>query len=90
MSGTGATTRGQRPPRRPSGILRPGRVAGLEPHGSGVRVEIVGAPDGGSSILAEVTAAAVAELDLRPGSPVWATVKASDVAVYPDGPEPVP
>jgi molybdate transport system ATP-binding protein len=79
--------------RRPEGSPRnvwPGRVAGLEPHGSGVRIEVVGAPGGESSILAEVTAAAVAELDLRPGSPVWATVKASDVAVYPDGPEPAP
>ncbi|WP_231930126.1 ABC transporter ATP-binding protein [Friedmanniella luteola] len=77
--------------RRPEGSPRnvwAGRVAGLEPHGSGVRVEVADAPDPGSSILAEVTAAAVAELDLRPGSPVWATVKAPDVAVYPDATEP--
>jgi len=80
--------------RRPQGSPRnvwPGRVTGLEPHGTGVRVEVGEALDGTAGILAEVTAAAVAELDLRPGSPVWATVKASDVAVYPDGaaPEPV-
>jgi molybdate transport system ATP-binding protein len=78
---------------RPEGSPRnvwPGRVTGLEPHGSGVRVEVDGAPDGAPSILAEVTAAAVAELDLRPGSPVWATVKASDVTVYPDAAEPGP
>jgi molybdate transport system ATP-binding protein len=77
--------------RRPEGSPRnvwPGRVGGLEPHGAGVRVEVVGAPAGTSSILAEVTAAAVAELDLRPGSAVWATVKASDVAVYPDALDP--
>ncbi|MBP2416589.1 sulfate/molybdate ABC transporter ATP-binding protein [Microlunatus capsulatus] len=74
---------------RPEGSPRnlwAGRVTGLEPHGAGVRVEVAGAPDAGSSILAEVTPAAVAELDLRPGSPVWAAVKASDVTVYPDGP----
>ena len=74
--------------RRPEGSPRnvwPGQVAGLEPHGAGVRVEVAGAPDGASRILAEVTAAAVAELALRPGSPVWATVKAPDIAVYPDG-----
>ena len=63
-----------------------GTVAGLEPHGSGVRVEVAGAPGGAASILAEVTAAAVAELALRPGSAVWATVKASDVEVYPGAP----
>jgi molybdate transport system ATP-binding protein len=58
---------------------------GLEPHGDGVRVQVGGVPDGRTVILAEVTAAAVAELDLRPGAAVWATVKASDVAVYPGG-----
>ncbi|CAA9303099.1 MAG: Molybdenum ABC transporter ATP-binding protein ModC [uncultured Friedmanniella sp.] len=79
----------RRPEGSPRNVWR-GRVAGLEPHGAGVRVEVAGAPDGGSSILAEVTAAAVAELDLRPGSPVWAAVKASDVTVYPDGPAPGP
>ena len=71
---------------RPHGSPRnvwAGTVAGLEPHGGGVRVEVAGAPGGTARILAEVTAAAVAELDLRPGSAVWATVKASDVEVYP-------
>ena len=62
-----------------------GTVAGLEPHGDGVRVQVGGVPDGGTTVLAEVTAAAVAELDLRPGVPVWVAVKASDVAVYPGG-----
>ena len=33
-------------------------------------------------LVAEVTAAAVAELDLRPGTPVWATVKAVDVTAH--------
>ncbi|HET9871933.1 MAG TPA: ABC transporter ATP-binding protein [Propionibacteriaceae bacterium] len=72
--------------RRPEGSARnlwQGRVRGLEPHGEGVRVEIGSAPYAAGSILAEVTAAAVADLDLIPGAPVWASVKASDVEVYP-------
>jgi molybdate transport system ATP-binding protein len=73
---------------RPEGSPRniwPGTVVGIEPHGDGVRVQVGGIPDSGTAILAEVTAAAVAELDLRPGAAVWATVKASEVAVYPGG-----
>ena len=73
-------------PTRPQGSPRniwPGRVAGLEPHGDGVRVEVVGAPGPGSSLAAEVTSAAVAELELVPGASVWACVKASEIEVYP-------
>jgi molybdate transport system ATP-binding protein len=33
-------------------------------------------------LVADVTAAAFAELGLAPGSAVWAVVKASEVAVY--------
>jgi molybdate transport system ATP-binding protein len=33
-------------------------------------------------LIADVTAAAFAEMGLAPGSEVWATVKASEVAVY--------
>lgn len=71
--------------RRPDGSPRNlwlGRVVGLEPHGEVVRVEVGGAPDPQSTILAEVTAAAVADLDLQPGREIWAAVKASDVEVY--------
>ena len=74
---------------RPDGSPRnvwPGSITGLEPHGDGVRVEVAGAPDAASSILAEVTPAAVAELALGPGVAVWAAVKASDVEVYPRHP----
>ncbi|MFL6025563.1 MAG: sulfate/molybdate ABC transporter ATP-binding protein [Friedmanniella sp.] len=73
-----------RPEGSPRNVWR-GTVIGLEPHGDGVRVEVGGVPDAGTSILAEVTPAAVAELGLQPGVAVWATVKASDVAVYPGG-----
>lgn len=71
---------------RPQGSPRnlwQGRIIGLEPHGEGVRVEVDSVPSPGSSILAEVTQAAVAELDLMPGQQIWAAVKASDVEVYP-------
>ena len=72
---------------RPAGVaaqrLARGRIArDLEPHGDGVRVEVGGAPHAGSSILAEVTPAAVADLDLGPGGVVWAAVKATEIEVY--------
>jgi molybdate transport system ATP-binding protein len=70
---------------RPDGSPRnvwAGRIATLEPHGEGVRVEIGEIPDRSSSVLAEITPSAVVDLDLRPGSEVWAAVKASDIEVY--------
>ena len=44
-----------------------------------VRLDLAGEPPA----LADVTAAAVAELSLRPGSEVWLSVKATDLEVYP-------
>jgi molybdate transport system ATP-binding protein len=73
---------------RPDGSPRnlwAGRIAALEPHGEGVRVEIGEVPDRSTSILAEITPSAVADLQLRPGSEVWAAVKASDIEVYSAG-----
>ena len=70
---------------RPDGSPRnvwAGRIVTLEPHGEGVRVEIGEIPDRSSSVLAEITPSAVVDLDLRPGSEVWAAVKASDIEVY--------
>ena len=67
---------------RPEGSARnvwPGRVAGLEQHGDTVRVQVAAEPP----VLADVTPAAVAELDLTVGSPVWAAVKATEVHGYP-------
>jgi molybdate transport system ATP-binding protein len=66
---------------RPSGSARnawPGRVAGLEQHADTVRVRVQGDPD----VLADLTTAAVAELRLGVGSPVWAAVKATEVRTY--------
>jgi molybdate transport system ATP-binding protein len=56
-----------------------GRVAGMEQHASTVRVVVHGQPD----VLADVTTAAVADLGLGPGSPVWVSVKAGEVHSYP-------
>lgn len=68
-------------PTRPEGSPRnvwPARVAGATPHGATVRCEL----EGEVPLIADVTAAAFAQLRLEPGSPVWATVKASEVTVY--------
>jgi len=47
----------------------------------------------GEAVLADITTLAVAELRLTPGTPVWTTVKATDVDGYaaePDQPVPGP
>ena len=56
-----------------------GVVDGLEPIGDRVRVHVTGSPPA----LVDVTAAAVAELALRPGAGVWLSVKATELEVYP-------
>jgi len=56
-----------------------GRIVGLEQHATTVRVAIDGRPP----VLADVTAAAVADLDLTPGTSVWVTVKATETHAYP-------
>ncbi|HEY0126227.1 MAG TPA: TOBE domain-containing protein, partial [Blastococcus sp.] len=66
---------------RPEGSPRnvwPARLAGATPHGATVRCELAGEVP----LVADVTATAFAELGLVPGAEVWATVKASEVAVY--------
>ena len=66
---------------RPEGSPRnvwPARLVGATPHGATVRCELAGEVP----LVADVTATAFAELGLVPGAEVWATVKASEVAVY--------
>jgi molybdate transport system ATP-binding protein len=66
---------------RPDGSPRnvwPLRLVGATPHGATVRCELAGQVP----LVADVTATAFAELGLVPGAEVWATVKASEVAVY--------
>jgi molybdate transport system ATP-binding protein len=57
----------------------PGTISGLELLTDRVRVQVEGAP----SALVDITPDAVAELDLANGLPVWLSVKATDVEVYP-------
>jgi molybdate transport system ATP-binding protein len=58
-----------------------GTVTSVEQLGDRVRLAIHGRPE----ILADVTAAAVAELRLAPGRPVWTVVKATEVDMYAAG-----
>jgi molybdate transport system ATP-binding protein len=66
---------------RPVGSPRnvwPLRLVAATPHGSVVRCDLAGEVP----LTADVTATAFAELGLAPGADVWASVKASEVAVY--------
>jgi molybdate transport system ATP-binding protein len=68
--------------RRPEGSPRnvwPGRAGGIELMGDRVRVRI----DGEVRVVAEVTPAALKELDLAEGGEIWLSFKATDVGVYP-------
>jgi molybdate transport system ATP-binding protein len=67
---------------RPDGTPRnvwEGRAVDLDFEGDRVRVRLEGTP----AIVAEVTPAAVRELSLDRGDPVWVSVKATEVSVYP-------
>ena len=67
---------------RPQGSPRNvwlGTAEGLEVAGDRVRVQIAGPVP----LVAEVTPAAVSALRLDDGGPVWASVKATEVVVYP-------
>ncbi|MFF4658265.1 ABC transporter ATP-binding protein [Streptomyces sp. NPDC001381] len=59
--------------------LWPCEVTGLETHGDQIRAALTGA----LPLAADLTAVAAAELDLHPGAPVWATVKAAQTHAYP-------
>ncbi|TYB44788.1 ABC transporter ATP-binding protein [Actinomadura chibensis] len=68
-----------RPDGSPRNLWR-ARVAAIERQGDRVRVHLSGPP---FDAVAEVTPAAVAELQLSEGSPIWAAVKATETHVYP-------
>jgi len=66
---------------RPEGSARnawPATVVDLQADHDRVRVQLAGQV----TVVAEVTAAAVADLGMAPGMAVWASVKAVDLAVY--------
>ncbi|MEU8566850.1 ABC transporter ATP-binding protein [Streptomyces pathocidini] len=54
-------------------------VAGLETHGDQIRADLTGE----LPVAADLSAAAAAELDLHPGTEVWATLKATQTHAYP-------
>ena len=56
-----------------------GPVATLAPHGDAVRLLVHASPD----LLADLTPAAAAELELVPGREVWLSAKATAVSRYP-------
>ncbi|MEO3889922.1 ABC transporter ATP-binding protein [Nonomuraea sp. B5E05] len=67
---------------RPDGSPRnlwQGRIDGIERHGDNVRVHL----DGPVAAFADITPAAVADLDLTLGRQVWVSVKATETHVYP-------
>jgi len=69
-------------PAHPEGSPRnvwPAVVSDIDRLADRVRVRLVGEVP----LVAEVTPGAIADLGLRPGVEVWATVKATEVSVYP-------
>jgi molybdate transport system ATP-binding protein len=69
-------------PTRPEGSARnawPGVISDVEQHGDLVRVTVKGPVP----LLADVTPLAVADLSLEPERAVWASVKATEIDVYP-------
>ena len=73
-----AVTLHRSPPEGSARNVWSGEVAELHPAGDRARVRVVGAVP----LVAEVTAASVAELALADGGRVWASVKATDIDVY--------
>jgi molybdate transport system ATP-binding protein len=70
----------------PSGSPRntwPAVVTGIEQHAHTVRVRLDASPAGPADLLADITPAAVADLHLTPGQPLQATLKATEVHIYP-------
>lgn len=60
----------------------PVTIGEVDMHGTVVRVRGVEQPDGGTGLAADVTAAAVADLDLAPGRSVHFVVKAQEVGLH--------
>jgi molybdate transport system ATP-binding protein len=68
--------------RRPEGSARnvwPGTVAAIDLLGERVRVHVTGP----APLVAEITPAALVDLDLQVGTDVWLSTKATDLTPYP-------
>ena len=69
----------ERPTGSPRNVLRC-VIAGVEPEGDRWRVRL----SGEEPLVAEVTLAAAVELRLADGGPVFASLKATEIDVYPE------
>lgn len=69
----------ERPQHGSARNLVEGSIESIETFGDRVRLAVDARPD----LLVDVTPAAVAELQLRPGSPIWLSLKATDIEIYP-------
>jgi molybdate transport system ATP-binding protein len=67
-----------RPDGTPRNLWR-GTIEGIERHGDNVRVHLAGP----ITAAADITPAAVADLDLASGQQIWASVKATETHAYP-------
>jgi molybdate transport system ATP-binding protein len=68
--------------RQPDGSPRntwPATITGIQRHGDNLRVQLAGPV----VVSADITPAAAAHLQLAPGQPVWAAVKAAETRAYP-------
>ncbi|WP_114905694.1 ABC transporter ATP-binding protein [Ornithinimicrobium murale] len=77
---TSVTLHRQRPEGSARNVWR-GAIRALEQHAHTVRAQVTAA--GHPLVLADVTPAAVADLDLAVGAAVWVSFKATDTHVYP-------
>jgi molybdate transport system ATP-binding protein len=68
----------RQPEGSPRNVWR-GDVGGIDFEGDRVRVQVRGPVP----VVAEVTPQAAAELGLDDGEPIWVTIKATEVDVYP-------
>ncbi|MGH8932397.1 MAG: sulfate/molybdate ABC transporter ATP-binding protein [Egibacteraceae bacterium] len=67
----------RQPDGSPRNVWR-GSLDGVEAQGDRARVYV----DGAIPVVAEVTPAAVADLDLGRGGPIWVSIKATEIEVY--------
>lgn len=70
------------PPHASPRNVFPVTIASMDVHGATVRIRANQHPDGSPGIAADVTTAAVAELDLEPGLTVYFVVKSQEIALH--------
>jgi molybdate transport system ATP-binding protein len=71
------------PPHASPRNVIPATIAEMDINGNTVRIRGADQPDGSTGLAADITAAAVADLDLNPGQEVYLVVKAQEVQLLP-------